>query len=344
MFSDIMAPPELNKALFGRRWRITILVPKDENELSADVSKYIGYVVSDSDHEDTSLRVTFRIQNNGYEIPNFSEIVVYNMNPQTENLVIDAGTRVIVEAGYVNGAFGAIYDSSIFQALWEREDNTTTKVTFRCIDAMDIIYENHVSMVQSMKYQKDMVLAMAAQSRRPFTIKKISDEIENIELARGKVFFDSPVYYMRKYAQQSGTLPSTQSRDIYLMRPQDQVPKSITNQALVLSPGEGGLIGTPQQTQEGITFVCLLNPQLMVFKPEPMMVKIDNKIIRQLAVQYNSAGFSRLDEDGVYKILGVTHIGDTRGNEWYTQVVGCNQSMEGTLPAMFSQLNSDGQG
>ncbi len=339
MINDTMKPPDIENALFGRKWKISILMPIDETETSSDWDKYLAYVVSDSDREDTSLRTSFRIQNNGWEVPNFSEVVVYNLSPESENLVIESGTRIIVEAGYKNGNFGAIYDGSIFQALWEKEDNVTTKVTFRCIDAMDIIYDNHVEMVETMKYQKDMVLSMAKVSRRPFNIKKISDELKSIELVRGKVFFDSPTYYMRKFAQQSGTIPSTQRRDIYLMRPQDEVPESITAQALVLSPGKGGLIGTPQQTQEGVNFKCLLNPSIMVFCPEPMMIKIDNSYIRQYSVEYNSAGFSRLDKDGVYKVIGVTHQGDTRGVEWYSNVTGCEQSMEGTLAAMFKTRN-----
>jgi hypothetical protein len=78
-----------------------------------------------------------------------------------------------------------------------------------------------------------------------------------------------------------------------------------------------------------------LNPKIRVFSPEPMLVKIDNQIIRQMAIQYGSSGFSRLDEDGIYRVIGVTHSGSTRGNEWYTMVTGCNQSMEGTLATMY---------
>jgi len=128
---------------------------------------------------------------------------------------------------------------------------------------------------------------------------------------------------------------STIDREVYIDRPQDPIPANLAKQALVLSPGSGGLVDTPQQTQDGITFTCLLNPAIKVFSPEPMLVKIDNKIIRQMAIQYNSVGFSRLDEDGIYRVIGVTHIGATRGNDWYTVVVGVNQSMEGTLATQY---------
>lgn len=341
MANDILATQTNYKdRLFGRKWKISLLIPKSETETSADVTKYVAFVLSDSDHEDQSLEVSFKVEKFGWKNPNFSEIIVYNLNPQTENLVITSGSRILIEAGYVNGDYGVIYDGSIFQPMWEREDNVTMKVTFMCIDAMDIIYENHVSASSgALTHQKNCVIDMAAGARRPFKIAKISDYMGSAQLARGKVFFDSPTYYMRKYAQQYGTVMSAIDREVYIDRPQDPIPVLLTKQALVLSPNSGGLVGTPQQTQDGVTFTCLLNPRIKVFSPEPMLVKIDNKLIRQMAIQYGSAGFSRLDEDGIYRVIGITHSGNTRGNDWYTTVVGCNQSMEGTLATMYNTSN-----
>ena len=91
--------------------------------------------------------------------------------------------------------------------------------------------------------------------------------------------------------------------------------------------------------EDGVTFMCLLNPTISIFNP-PMLVKLDNTKIRQTALQWGSKGFSRLDQDWMYRVIGVTHVGDTRGNEWYSQVVGVNQDMEGLLPAQFKTANS----
>lgn len=341
MQNDLMSTQKIySNNLFGRRWKVSVLIPLDENETSSDLTKYEAHVLSNSDYEDYSLKTTFKIEKFGWKNPNFSEITVYNLRPDTENLLIQSGARVLVEAGYVNGDFGAIYDGHIFQPMWEREDTVTTKVTFKCIDAMDIIYDNFVkTSSDAMSYQKNLVVKMASESRKPFVISKISEGLGNPQLARGKVFFDSPTYYMRKYAQQYGTVPSSVDREVYLDRPQDPIPEKLKEYALVLSPGEGGLIGTPQQTQDGITFTCLLNPKIRVFNPEPMLVKIDNSLIRQMAIQVGTPGFSRLDQDGIYRVVGVVHTGDTRGSEWYTSVIGVNQSMEGTIATQFRTKN-----
>ena len=66
-----------------------------------------------------------------------------------------------------------------------------------------------------------------------------------------------------------------------------------------------------------------------------MLIKIDNSRIR-VARQQLGQLYSSLDKDGVYKVLGVSHVGDSRGNDWYSHIIACSQSMEGQLASMFS--------
>lgn len=330
--TDILKTPSYpNNKLFGRKWKISVLVPLSE---SSETNEYTAYVLSDSDQEDLSLKVTFKIQKFGWTIPNFSEITVYNVRPDYEKILFKNGMRVMVEAGYQNGDFGVIYDAPIFQPLWEKEDNVTSKLTFRCVDALGMIYDNHVETIGTpLDHQKSMVEQMMSRARVPFSAT-LSDKLVSNKLARPKVFFDSPLYYLRKYAQQNGTLPSVINNEVVVDKPQSKVTTNLQENALVVSPGKGGLIGVPTQTQDGVEFTLLLNPIISIFNP-PMLIKIDNSFIRQTSLQYNTAGFSRLDEDFTYRVIGVTHVGDTRGNDWYSKVVGINQSMEGLRGAMF---------
>jgi hypothetical protein len=337
--TELLKTPKYTDTLYGRRWKVSVLVPlsEDVSATNDDDNRFTAHILSDSSNEDKSLRVKFNIQKYGYTAVNLSTIEVYNLNLETQNLLIKNGMRVRVEAGYVNGNYGLIYDSPIFQPMWEREDNVTTKVTFRCVDCLDWITDNWVAtQSEALQYQKNMVLGMAGKSITPINLKDsdISEGMPNNQLPRSKVFFGPPMDYIRQYAQQGGTLPSVNDKDIVISRLQDALPEGAENNAIVISPGKGGLIGTPQQTQDGVTFTCLLNPNIRVFKP-PMLVKLDNTIIRQAALQWGQKGFSRLDEDWMYRVIGVTHVGDTRGNEWYSNVIGANQSMDGLLPSQF---------
>jgi hypothetical protein len=331
-----LKPPEYTSKLFGRRWKVSVLVPKTDVPTSEDPD-YTAYVVSNSDYENKTLRVTFDIQKK-WTVPNISEICIYNLNSRDEKILFKNGTIVQVEAGYVNGHYGLIYEGDVFQPMWERENNVTFKLTLRCIDVMRLLSpDNHVAMSAALMTQQETVLKMAEASRVSFT-PKISKTMVSTRPTRTKVLFDNPFHYLRKWCQQNGTMVGSEDGVVYLSRPQD------TNEdfdsggnALVLSPGKGGIIGVPQQTQDGVNFTCLLNPLIGIFK-NPFLIKIDNSFIRQTAVQYGDKGFSMLDQDGMYKVIGVNHVGDTRGKDWYSHVIGVNQSMEGVGSVLFSTM------
>ena len=323
--------------LFGRKWKVSLLVPQSEDltdEQLYNLTDYTAYVLADSTHEDTSLKVVFDIQKYGWVTPNYSEITVYNLSKELEGIAVKNGMRVIVEAGYVNGPYGVIYNSPIYQPLWEREDVVDFKLILRCIDCDGLANDNFAAKtVGPYQYQRDIVLDMANIARKKIKVAW-SDNLENPRLPRAKTYFGHPKDYLRDVALQNGTHLSMVDDVVSIASVQRDVNPN-PDDALVLSPGEGGLVGTPQQTQDGVSFTSLLNAGLKVFQKEnPMLVKIYNKNIVQ-ARRAQGDDQSALDPIGVYKILGVRHIGDTHGNSWYTNVIATNQAMDGRLASMF---------
>ena len=69
---------------------------------------------------------------------------------------------------------------------------------------------------------------------------------------------------------------------------------------------------------DAVEFTVLLDPRVKVEKPL-MTVKIDNSQIRFLKRQIGQP-IRPLDQDGTYVVAEVRHIGDTRGNPWYTVI------------------------
>ena len=91
--------------------------------------------------------------------------------------------------------------------------------------------------------------------------------------------------------------------------------------------------------QEGVSFRVLLDSRLLVKIPS-ICVGIDNTVIKQMM---NGSGNNLnlppvLSQNGVYGVAGVRHIGDTRGNDWYTDVVGVT-SKSGILDATAESLS-----
>jgi hypothetical protein len=118
----------------------------------------------------------------------------------------------------------------------------------------------------------------------------------------------------------------------------------LPGEAIKLSASTG-MIGWPEQTQEGINVTSLLNPAIHVQN----LVQIDNADINK--TQAPGGGFTVKDfpapgvvtiyqpvtNDGFYKVLVVEHEGDSRGNPWYTNMVCL--AVDGTAAA--NQATSD---
>ena len=88
----------------------------------------------------------------------------------------------------------------------------------------------------------------------------------------------------------------------------------------VLLTGESGLIGQPEQTNEGIKVRALINPRFRVGG----RIKLDNASIKEFRTEIKVGAFNkapRLDDDGLYRILAVDYQGDTRGNDWYADLI-----------------------
>jgi hypothetical protein len=86
---------------------------------------------------------------------------------------------------------------------------------------------------------------------------------------------------------------------------------------------DGLIIGTPQQTQFGVSCRLLLNPNVVVSNP-PIAIRINNTVIQQLQKNPGDplSAASVLSQSGTYAVVGARYFGDTRGNDWYVDVTG----------------------
>lgn len=302
---------------------------------------------SDDAHQ---LRVTFDVFTSWWSAPWYADISIYNLNEYTANLLLSQGTNsgsapapnsaqqavqiqqgmeVVLSAGYENnpGGYGIIWDGYVLQPLWERENQTDFKLTLHCINWLGLISANSVGMsFGAGANQQQIVEAIAKNSYHPIGVGQISPSLSAKKLPRGKVVFGNPGDILNQIARDNnmqywlshkGLLNFTGLADKAL-------PISATP-AKVFTPTTG-IVGTPQQTQYGCDFRLLLDASVGVTVPA-MTVKIDNTQIRQLLRQ---AGVypGLLAQDGVYVVVGARYRGDTRGNDWYTDVTGWNTAAQ----------------
>ena len=102
-----------------------------------------------------------------------------------------------------------------------------------------------------------------------------------------------------------------------------------------------GLIGIPEQTQQGIQMRVLLNPFLKIGQA----VKLDNaSAINQLrlgldvgsqASNPQLASSIKTNADGLYYVMVANHSGDTRGANWYTDLTCL--AIDASVPLSYGQ-------
>jgi hypothetical protein len=298
---------KFGNVLYGRRYRVIV---SGKNGTTLDVSQ---------------LRCTFKIQKTIMQQPNFSVIVIYNLSPDTENSIIQEGNRVVIEAGYEGEQYGLIFDGDIIQPIRDKEDGVTYKLTLNSLDGDRFLNQGFVNFsVLKGQTSRKLIESIVSKAKVPTQIGSISEGMGKSELTRGKVVFGLAKDYLRQLAQSNNASFYVEDGKVHIVRATDLPKEEIFD----LAP-ESGLIGVPEQSENGVSFKCLLNPRIKI----NTLVRIDNSFIKAQTFQQGQVMRS-LDNSGIYRVVGVTYVGDTRGDNWQTECTTVSQA--GLIPGMVS--------
>ena len=242
-------------------------------------------------------------------------------------------SRVVLQAGYQNGPFGVIFDGTIMQFRVGKVDNKTTYLDILAADG-DVAY--NWAVVQKSLARGTTVAQQANEIVKAMTetggVAPGSIVFPStggiVEGMRGKVLFGYAKAALRQVTRSTGTTWSIQNGKVNVIPLDSFLPN-----AEVVLTAKTGLIGRPEQTQEGIKAQCLLNPEILVGGT----VWINNQSINQTQAAQGVAlpggaqlafnqrtgfqNFASVTADGRYRVYVAEHEGDTRGNAWYTRII-----------------------
>lgn len=271
----------------------------------------------------SQLRIKFSVKRSDTMTPNVADIRVYNLQEETALRIKKEFTRVVLQAGYESN-FGVIFQGNIKQVIIGRESATDTFIDIIAGDG-DRAYNFAIinSTIAAGATQQDQVnAAVAAMTPKGVTAGHIG-EMPTEQLPRGKVMYGNARNYLRDVAQSTGKSWSIQDEKVTFVGKKTFLP----GEAVVLT-SKTGMIGTPNQTNEGVNVKCLLNPMIKIGS----RIKIDNASIARykinLSVPNSPANIpAPLTADGVYFVLVAEHTGDTRGIDWYTSLICLNMDI-----------------
>ncbi|WP_446902990.1 phage protein [Burkholderia sp. YIM B11467] len=284
------------------------------------VSLIIGPDAGDA-LELSGLRIVFRVQRGDLQTPNSARIRVYNVSDNTAQRAAAEFTRVVLQAGY-EGNYGIIFDGSIIQVRRGRESPTDTYIDITAADG-DMAYNFAVvnTTLAAGSTHADVVDAcLKAMGKFGVTAGYIADMPSN-PMPRGQVLFGMARDHLETVARSTQTLWSIQDGQLQIVPETSYVPGEIP-----VINAKTGMVGLPEQTQNGITVRMLLNPAVKIGR----LIQLDNSSIQryefslqtdQQAENRRIALQNQVNGDGFYYVMSNELWGDTRGNDWYTEVI-----------------------
>lgn len=263
----------------------------------------------------SALRMTFEVKKTDTETPNSAVIKVWNLSENSLQRAQKEFDRVILQAGYT-GNMGLIYSGNIIGTRVLRENGVNTILELTCGDGDEAYLCTVINKTLAAGAKPGDVLEEAQKGFGEFGVTKGDAPVfEGQPLPRGKVMFGAARKYMRDTCRTNDCSWSIQDGTLSICPREKYLP----GEAVVLT-AKTGLIGQPQQTNEGVKVKCLLNHGLRVNG----RIKIDNASV--LMAQVSADGKSekklaKLGTDGFYRILQINYSGDTHAQNWYCDMV-----------------------
>lgn len=296
----------LSDWLYGRRYRILVAL---DDGTAFDVSE---------------VRCSFDIPKTQFKQANQAIVDIYNLNPNTENKIIQHGNRIVIEAGYNGNFYGKIYEGNIIQPVRSKENGVDYKLRLISMDSDRFLTYGLVGVtLVAGQSARDAVNAAVSKANYPIETGSIADT--RINYPRGKVMFGKPSEYIDQIAKSMNATFYTEDGKVNIVQAKQTIP---SDEIFELGP-QTGLLGSPSQNELGIDFECLLNPLIGL----NTFVRIDNKKIAGMEFRQGTP-IRSLDSQGIYRVIKVKYQGDTRGSDWKCVCSAITQA--GILPSFMS--------
>ena len=268
------------------------------------------------------FRCKFSIRKGDSQSPNSCDVRIYNLDVPTANSLAPVTSEfksLIVQAGY-EGNFGTVFSGSISQVRIGRESQLDTYVDVTAADGDHAYSFAAVSAAQA-ALSPASIAALLQNSMKVYGVNAppipqfLKDKV--VDSTRGYSCYGAAKDELRLLADNADCVWSIQDQSPVFV----SMTEAPTTETIVIGPNSG-LIGTPEQTENGIVFRTLLNANIKVCS----LIQLNATINRmRFGVFLGSEVPNALNQaqnlinaNGLYYVMNVSHDGDTRGTEWYS--------------------------
>ena len=262
-----------------------------------------------------NLRVQFEVAKTIEAAPNIAIIRIFNLHPDHEAKIKNEFDEVLLNAGY-EGAMRLVFRGNIKHVYRYREKNDYITE----IEAGDGDKDfNKAVMNETLAAgttTSQLVDRAVGSFRGVGGTGKGHVQVHDLARLRGKVISGNTRDVLNDVARESGANWSIQDGQLVIVSANDVLP----GQAIVIR-ADTCMLGAPEINDKGIAVKCLLNPALRVngaIKLDNNDIKAKRQKAQALATKREKQESNpplgreneqlvRLDPDGIYKVLKLTH-------------------------------------
>lgn len=289
------------------------------------------------------LRIRFTVNYKTVQSPANMVARIYNLSPNTIqnikalaskdpptdlHLPSPTSAHVVLKAGYQEN-IGTLFRGQVFQLRAGKESNVDSYLDIFAADGAFAYDWAALNKTFAAGYKEEDVWLAAGASMNPWQVATgPAPPLASNPSPRGKVLFGMTRSILRDHAASNNYTfnildGQLQAAPMYQARAGEQA---------VAINSDTGMIGVPEQTEEGITVTTLLNSQLrwgskvQINETDISRFLINNPDLNAPyagtgLIHNNAVLVPPLNVDGIYVVVQVVHIGDTRGNEWFSNLV-----------------------
>lgn len=282
----------------------------------------VGLQAGGTDALDMSeFRIRFKINQAMIGKPGSAEIYIYNLSEKTMAKFVGEGQSVALYAGYEQN-IGLIFFGQVFQIRRGRESPTDTYMFILAQTADTAHNYAVVSGTLAKGWTMEDQRRSALDAMAPYNVEAGAlSVLPEVKMPRGKVLYGTSREYLDHIAQSANQEWGYDGNKVVMVdrnKPTDQL-------AFVLNTNTG-MIGMPVLTSEGLRVTSLMNHRFKMGG----QVQVDESSVQTQTFDITPQGMPNnafidpkqaLGADGFYNIVSVEHRGDTRAQDWYTDLV-----------------------
>lgn len=264
--------------------------------------------------EVSDLRFSFTVELSLVGYPNMANIKIYNIKKSNRNLIQEEFTKIYLYAGYQDNV-PLIFSGNIVNVTHEKVGPDWITTLF-CGDSIKTFNQSTInktlpagatteSLLDELVGQMDGVTKGVTEGLKDCLTGKRS-------LLREIVLSGNVKDWLDKLAQNCGFDYSI-NNDVLETTTKG---KPLNDEPTVTISQANGMIGSPELTEVGVQVKSLMIPFLKLgrrveIKSISSKINIGNLIFRKVPPTLG---------EGVYRADKITHTGDTRDNDWFTQI------------------------